>query len=140
VTSDNIAVIIPNADLVANQIINWSHADPKVRFRIPVGVAYGTDIPLVCQALLEVAAAHPAVLREPAPTVFFTGFGDSALSLELVVWTIEMTMDPLQFRSDLNFAVDAAFRRHGIRIPFPQRDVHIKNAAMRTGDLRSTVR
>ncbi|MBI3457990.1 MAG: mechanosensitive ion channel [Candidatus Rokubacteria bacterium] len=131
VTSDNITMIIPNADLVSHQIINWSHGDPKVRFRIPVGVAYGSDIQRVRMALLEVANAHPAVLREPSPVVFFGGFGDSALNMELVVWTREMVYTPLSFRSELNFAIDAAFRRHGIQIPFPQRDVHVKSGAVR---------
>lgn len=126
VTSDNITLIIPNADLVTQPIINWSHGDPRVRFRIPVGVAYGSDIPRVREALLEVAAAHPGALTDPAPTVFFAGFGDSALNLELVVWAREMVQAPLRFRSDLNFAIEAAFRTHGIQIPFPQRDLHFK--------------
>jgi len=81
--------------------------------------------PACAQALLAVAAAHPSVLRDPPPTVFFHGFGESALNLELVVWTREMVQAPLQFRSDLNFAIEAAFRRHGIQIPFPQRDLHL---------------
>ena len=127
VTSDNITIIIPNADLVSQHIINWSHGDPKVRFRIPVGVAYGSDILRVREVLLEVASAHPAVLRNPLPMVFFSGFGDSSLNMELAVWTTEMTKTPYRFRSDLNFAIDEAFRRHGIQIPFPQRDVHIKS-------------
>jgi len=71
VTSDNITIIIPNADLVTNQITNWSHGDPKVRFRLKVGVAYGSDLERVRTALMEVASAHPAVLRDPVPMVFF---------------------------------------------------------------------
>lgn len=100
VTSDNITIIIPNADLVSHQIINWSHGDPRVRFRIPVGVAYGSDISRVREALLEVAAAHPAVLRDPPSAVFFSGFGDSSLNMELAVWTTEMAKRPHRFRSD----------------------------------------
>jgi small-conductance mechanosensitive channel len=130
ITSDNITMIIPNADLVTQQIINWSHGDPKVRFRIPVGVAYGSDIARVRQALLEVAAGHPDVLRDPAPTVFFHGFGDSSLNMELAVWTRDMVQTPLRFRSDLNFSIDAAFRRHGVQIPFPQRDLHFKSGTV----------
>lgn len=133
ITSDNITIIVPNADLISQQIINWSHADPKVRFRIPVGVAYGSDMERVRAALLEVAAGHAAVLREPSPTVFFSGFGDSSLNVELVVWTREMAQNPMRFRSELNFAVDAAFRRHGIEIPFPQRDLHIKEGGFAPG-------
>lgn len=128
VTGDNITIIIPNADLVTQQIINWSHGDPKVRFRIPVGVAYGSDLERVRETFLEVAAAHPAVLADPPPAVFFTGFGDSALNMELVVWTVEMAKNPQRFRSELNFALAAACRRHDIEIPFPQRDLHLKDA------------
>lgn len=128
VTGDNITIIIPNADLVTQQIVNWSHGDPKVRFRIPVGVAYGSDLERVREAFLEVANGHPAVLSDPAPAVFFTSFGDSALNLELVVWTVEMAKNPQRFRSELNFAIAAACRRHGIEIPFPQRDLHLKEA------------
>jgi potassium efflux system protein len=91
-----------------------------------VGVAYGSDIARVRQALLEVAAGHPGALRDPPPTVFFNGFGDSSLNMELVVWTRDMVQTPFRFRSELNFSIDAAFRRYGIRIPFPQRDVHFK--------------
>ena len=130
VTSDNITMIIPNADLVTQHIINWSHGDPKVRFRIPVGVAYGSDIARVRQALLEVAADHPGVLPDPPPTVFFHGFGDSSLNMELAVWTRDMVQTPLRFRSDLNFAIDAVFRRHGVQIPFPQRDLHVKSGTV----------
>jgi small-conductance mechanosensitive channel len=76
-------------------------------------------------ALIDVAAAHPDVLTDPPPTVFLSGFGDSSLDLELVVWTRSMVTAPLEFRSELNFAIDTAFRRHGVLIPFPQRDVHL---------------
>jgi small-conductance mechanosensitive channel len=131
VTGDNITLIIPNADLVSQQIINWSHGDPRVRFRIPVGVAYGSDLEQVREVLLEVAAAHSTVLREPPPAVLFAGFGDSALNLELAVWTQAMAQSPRRFRSEMNFAIEAAFRRHGIQIPFPQRDVHLKSGAGR---------
>jgi small-conductance mechanosensitive channel len=129
ITSDNIAMIVPNADLVTNKIVNWSHGDPKVRFRVPVGVAYGSDIERVCQALLEVAATNPIVLPHPAPEVFFHGVGDSSLNLELVVWAQEVA--PFRFNSSLYFAIEAAFRRHGIEIPFPQRDVHLRDGGAR---------
>jgi len=130
VTSDNIALIVPNADLMSHRIINWSHGDPRVRFRVPVGVAYGSDMVRVREALLEAARSHSDVLRDPPPAVFFTEFGDSALGLELAVWTAEVRT-PLRFRSDLNFAVDGALRRAGIQIPFPQRDVHFRTGAVR---------
>jgi potassium efflux system protein len=130
-SSDNIAMIIPNSELVIQRVVNWSYGDPTVRFRIPIGVAYGSDMNEVRGALLEVAAAHPGVLRDPAPAVFFSGFGDSALSLELAVWTRDMVYRPIKFRSDLYFAIDEACRRRGVTIPFPQRDLHFKDGEVR---------
>jgi small-conductance mechanosensitive channel len=129
VGSDNISTIIPNSELVTGRVVNWSHGDPTVRFRIPVGVAYGSDLDIVRGALLEVAVAHPGVLADPGPDVFFAGFGDSAINLELAVWTRDMIFTPMRFRSDLYFAIDAAFRRRGVTIPFPQRDLHLKDGA-----------
>jgi small-conductance mechanosensitive channel len=131
ISSDNIAMIIPNSELIIQRVINWSHGDPTVRFRIPIGVAYGSNMSEVRRALLEVAAAHPGVLRDPAPSVFFSGFGESTLDLELAVWTRDMVYSPIKFKSDLYFAVDEACRRRGVTIPFPQRDLHIKNGPVR---------
>jgi potassium efflux system protein len=133
VSSDNIAMIVPNSELVTQRVINWSHGDPTVRFRIPIGVAYGSDMNAVRGALLEVAAAHPGVLRDPTPAVFFSGFGESTLDLELAVWTRDMVHSPIKFRSDLYFAIDEACRRRGVTIPFPQRDLHVKTGSVGLG-------
>ena len=130
VTNDNITIIVPNSDLVAQSIVNWSHSDPKVRIRIPVGVAYGSDLGRVQEALLEAASGHAGVLTEPPPQVILGAFGDSALEVELAVWTREMVPYQRQFRSDLNFAIEAGFRARGITIPFPQRDVHLRGQAV----------
>ena len=130
VTNDNITLIVPNSVFVEHTITNWSHGDQKVRFRIPVGVAYGSDLAKVKAALLEVARNHPATLPDPEPKVFFESFGDSALNLELVVWSAEMSFRPRSFRSDLNFAIDQAFRERGIELPFPQRDVHFRTGSL----------
>ena len=130
VTNDNITLIVPNSVFVEHTITNWSHGDQKVRFRIPVGVAYGSDLAKVKEALLEVARNHPATLSDPEPKVFFESFGDSALNLELVVWSAEMSFRPRSFRSDLNFAIDQAFRERGIELPFPQRDVHFRTGSL----------
>lgn len=129
VTNDNITIIVPNSDFVTGKVTNWSYGDPKVRIRVPIGVAYGTDTERVRRLLLEVAQAHPLVLREPTPEVFFTGFGDSALNLELGVWTADMTSKPRRFRSDLNFAIERKLRENQIEIPFPQRDLHLRSGS-----------
>ncbi|HTL66909.1 MAG TPA: mechanosensitive ion channel domain-containing protein [Lacunisphaera sp.] len=128
VTNDNISIIVPNSDLVTQSITNWSHGDPKVRLRIPIGVAYGSDPEQVRRVLLGVAAAHPDVLKVPEAAVFFDAFGDSSLNFELAVWTTDRAFAPRRFRSEINFAIEKALREHGIEIPFPQRVVHLRPA------------
>jgi len=128
VTNDNISVIVPNAEFINSKVINWSIGDPKVRIHVPVGVAYGSDLETVTQALLKVAADAEGVLKQPAPEVRFIEFGNSSLNMELLVWTVEPAKHFL-LRSRLNYAIDAAFRREGVEVPFPQRDVHVKSAS-----------
>lgn len=125
-TNDNISIIVPNSQLTSNPVTNWSHGGPRVRLRIPVGVAYGTDPEKLRNLLLAVAASHKEVLRAPEPTLYFDSFGDNALNFELAVWTDTMTHSPRRFRSDLNFMIERALRQHGIEIPFPQRVVHLR--------------
>ncbi len=127
VTNDNITMIVPNADFISNTVTNWSHGDPKVRIRVPVGVAYGSDLKLLQRLLLEAAAEHPKALREPTPVVLFTEFGDSSLNFELGVWTQEMTATPIHFTSEMNFIIDQKLRENDIEIPFPQRDLHVRS-------------
>ncbi len=130
VTNDNIAMIVPNSLFVTSTVTNWSHDDPRVRFRIPVGVAYGSDLEKVRAVLLAVAAANEHALKTPEPSVFFSGFGDSSLDFELAVWSDEMSYRPRRFRSDLNFAIERGLREAGIEIPFPQRDLHIRSGSI----------
>jgi small-conductance mechanosensitive channel len=126
-TNDNISIIVPNSEFVSNRVVNWSlQGDRRVRFRLPVGVAYGSEPRKVEKLMLEVALANSAVLREPMPRVVFLGFGDSALNFELRVWTVEMTHRPGELRSQLYFALWDKFKEHHIEIPFPQRDLHVK--------------
>lgn len=127
-TNDNIAIIIPNSKFITENVINWKHNDDKVRFRVPVGVAYGSDVRKVERVLLEVAAENESVLAQPAPSVLFTGFGDSSLNFSLLVWTRSMVHRRGSLISALNFAIDEKFRQHGIEIPFPQRDLHIRSS------------
>lgn len=127
-TNDNIDIIIPNSSFTSFNVINWSHGDQKVRFRIPVPVAYGSDAPLVERLLLEVAEENENVLKEPSPRVVFWAFGDSALEFQLRVWTTRMLHRRGVFFGQLNLAIYEKFQEHGIRIPFPQRDLHFKSA------------
>jgi small-conductance mechanosensitive channel len=126
-TNDNIVIIVPNSEFIAKPVTNWSHGDLRVRFRIPVGVAYGSDVEKVCTLLTAVAREHSAALDEPEPTVFFDRFGDSALHFELVVWSAAMSSRPRRFRSDLNFAIERKLREAGIEVPFQQHDVRVRS-------------
>ena len=128
VTNDNITMIVPNADFISNTVTNWSHGDPKVRIRVPIGVAYGSDLKLLQRLLLEAAEEHPKALRDPSPVVLFTEFGDSSLNFELGVWTQEMTAPPIHFTSEMNFIIEQKLRENDIEIPFPQRDLHVRSS------------
>ena len=131
-TNDNIAMIVPNTKFIDSPVTNWTYGDPRVRFRIPVGVAYGSDVEKVCETLLAIGRNNPFVLPNPAPSVFLKHFGESALEFELVVWSTEMSHRPSRFQSDLNFAIEREFRTAGIEIPFPQRDLHFRSGSFRT--------
>ena len=127
-TNDNIDFIIPNSSFTSFNVINWSHGDQKVRFRVPVPVAYGTDVRLVERLLLEVAQENENVLEEPSPRVVFWAFGDSALEFQLRVWTTRMLHRRGVFVGQINLAIYEKFQQNGIHIPFPQRDLHFKTA------------
>ncbi|MCB9081477.1 MAG: mechanosensitive ion channel [Lewinellaceae bacterium] len=126
-TRDNRSVIVPNSQLVNNSVYNWSHDDEIARFYVAVGVAYGSDTALVKKLLLQVAQHHKGILDYPPPFVRFVDFGSSSLDFELLFWSAEL-MRIKDVESDLRFAIDAAFREHHIAIPFPQRDLWIRNA------------
>ena len=125
-TNDNIDIIIPNSSFTSSNVINWSHGDQRVRFRVPVTVAYGSDAGLVERLLLEVARENENVLKKPSPRVVFWAFGDSALEFQLRVWTTRMLHRRGVFFGQLNRAIYEKFQQHGVRIPFPQRDLHLK--------------
>jgi small-conductance mechanosensitive channel len=130
VTNDNISVIVPNSNFISEPVVNWSHGDPKVRINIPIGIAYGSDVEKFRTLMTTVGLAHPQVLVDPAPHIFFIGFGDSSLDFELGLWTAEMLQNPKRFRSEINYAVEKALRENGIEIPFPQRDLHIRSGTL----------
>ncbi|PYL45651.1 MAG: mechanosensitive ion channel protein MscS [Verrucomicrobia bacterium] len=130
-TNDNITMIVPNTKFIDSPVTNWTYGDPRVRFRVPVGVAYGSDLEKARTALLEVARENPQVLDEPSPTVFLEAFGGSSINLELVVWSKEMSYRPRRFRSDLNFAIARKLREAGVEIPSPQRDISFREGFVR---------
>ena len=127
VTNDNISIIVPNSQFISETVINWSHTDRNVRFNFPVGVSYKEDPETVQKILLVIALDNPGVLKNPKPDVLFSEYADSAMVFNLRVWTREYINRPGVLKSQLYYEVARRFREQGIEIPFPQRDVHIKN-------------
>ena len=127
VTNDNISIIVPNSDFISSKVINWSHTDRNIRFNFPIGVSYNEDPQEVKKLLLEVVDENKGVLIKPEPDVLFKGFGDSSLDFNLRVWTREYINRPNVLKSQIYYAVFEKFKEHNIEIPFPQRDLHIKN-------------
>jgi small-conductance mechanosensitive channel len=130
-TNDNIAMIVPNTKFIDSPVTNWTFGDPRVRFRVPIGVAYGSDVNKVRDALIAAGRSNSHVLEDPAPSVFLKQFGESSIDFELVVWSSEMSHRPSRFKSDLNFAIEEKLREAGIKIPFPQRDLHIRSGVLK---------
>lgn len=125
-TLDHISIIVPNSRFLSGEVVNWSHGNPVSRLHVPVGIAYGSDMEAARSALLEAAQEHPRVLSSPRPQVFFKGFGESSLDLDLLVWTAEPSKHVV-IKSELYFSIEAKFRRYDIEIPFPQRDLHVRS-------------
>jgi small-conductance mechanosensitive channel len=126
-TNDNITIIVPNSEFISSQVINWSHSDRNVRFKIPVGVSYKEDPEKVRSILMEVADKHPGVLRKPEILVLFDEYGESSLNFYLVVWTTDYINRPGNLKSELYYEVFKRFKEEGIEIPYPQRDLHLKS-------------
>lgn len=125
VTNDNISIIVPNSKFISENVVNWSHDDRKVRFRIPVTVEYGSDVKLVEKLLLEVASENGDVLQQPAPGVRFLKFGDNGLDFELRAWSTTLIHRKGMLVSAINFAINDKFKEHGIEIPYPRRDIYL---------------
>ena len=123
---DRRELVVPNKRFITEDVINWTLSDPVTRLVLPVGIAYDCDPELGRETLLGVAAEHPLVLKEPAPTAIFMGFGDSTLDLELRVFMVGRD-HVFQVRDELNRAINVAFRRAELEIAYPQRDLHIRS-------------
>jgi small-conductance mechanosensitive channel len=127
-TNDNIDIIVPNSEFISGRVTNLSYGDNRVRYRVPVGVHYKSDVHMVAAALLEAAGEVEAVLVDPPPAAMFVGFGDSSLDFELWVWTESRMSRPTRLRSEVNYKIWEKLKAHGIEVPYPQRDVYIKEA------------
>ncbi len=125
-TFDNAEIVVPNSDLITNQVTNWTLANKQVRVHVPIGVAYGTDISKVLEILTNCANANPMVMTTPKPIALFLAFGSSSLDFELRVWIMDFN-DKLTVLSDLNQDIENELSLAGIEIPFPQTDLHFRS-------------
>ena len=125
-TMDEADLIIPNADLVHNQVTNWTLTNRQIRLRVPIGVAYGSDVSMVVETIMTCAREQKEVVKSPLPEVLFMNFGDSSLNFELRVW-IQDIDSKMRIRSELYHKIERNFRKLNIVIPFPQRDVHFRS-------------
>ena len=123
-TRDGIYIVVPNNRIVSEKVVNWSTNTKMTRFKVTVGVAYGSDVELVKTLLLQSVAANEMISKRPSPMVFFKDFGDSALQFDVHYWLVDTWQTEI-VKSDLRISIDKLFRENNIQIPFPQRDVHL---------------
>ena len=122
-TLDGKFIIVPNSRLTKENVINLTISDKATRFHINVGVAYGTDTNLVKELLYSSALQHQLVEKKRNIIVILDDFGDHALKFKLYFW-VKRTWEIINIKSDIRFTIDEKFRENGVRIPFPQRDLH----------------
>ena len=124
---DRKEIIVPNKSFITEQVVNWTLSDPITRIVIPVGISYGSDVELAHKVMTETLHALPLVLDEPPPNVYFTGFGESSLDFRLHVYSRQLT-DRMPLMHAVHQSILGALRKHGIEIPFPQRDLHLRSS------------
>jgi small-conductance mechanosensitive channel len=125
-TFEGAEVIVPNGQLVSNEVINWTLSDQNRRVEILVGVSYNSDPKLVHSLLIGILKQHPEVLQKPSPLVFFKGLGESSLDFTVFAWIADYN-EGLRIKSELLFRIFEVFKENKIEIPFPQRDLHLKS-------------
>lgn len=130
-TNDNIDILVPNSEFVSGRVTNWTYRSVNRRIRVPFGVAYGVDKELVKKAALEAAAQVPFTLSmegEKAPQVWLVGFGENSVEFMLAVWLTEAAARRnVAVRAAYLWELDTAFKQHGIELPLPQRDLHVRS-------------
>jgi potassium efflux system protein len=124
-TFNNVEVIVPNTNLVNNELINYTHSDPVIRIDIPVGVSYSSDPFKVRKVLVENLSKIEGILKNPTVDVYFKNFGESSLDFEVTIW-IDNPLKEKIIESEARYAIWKILKENNIEIPFPQRDIHIK--------------
>jgi small-conductance mechanosensitive channel len=131
----NVEYLVPNSNLVSTTIVNYSLSSPMIWAGLDVGVSYGSDPRRVEAILLEVAGREPTVSKEKPPRVLFTEFADSSLNFKLLVWVDVRRHAERIVKSALYFAIFDEFKKAGIEIPFPQRDIHVRSTEVKEGSM-----
>ncbi|WOF73504.1 mechanosensitive ion channel [Parvibaculaceae bacterium PLY_AMNH_Bact1] len=130
-TRDGKEYLIPNEDIITQQVINWSHSNKAVRIKIGLGISYGSDVRKAMELMVQAAGDHTRVLKDPEhdPQVRLTEFADSSVNLELRVWVLDPEKGMVNIASDIRLAIWDLFHEEGIEFPFPQHDVHVASAS-----------
>lgn len=124
-TIEDAVVIVPNSNILNNEVVNWTLNAERRMVEVPIGVHYNSDVELVRELLLQAAKESPEVLDYPPPEVLLTQFGNSSIDFILLAWTETQVFRPRRLNSDVYFRAWRLFKEHGVQIPYPQRDVHI---------------
>jgi small-conductance mechanosensitive channel len=132
---DGVATLVPNQNVITNQVINWSYGHPKVRLRLPLRIGYGDDVELALRLLLDAAGDHPRILRDPPPVSRLMEFADYGMEIEVRFWIGDPAEGVNNVRSDVNRRIWALFRRHGITIPPAQREIRILEGGLSASTL-----
>jgi small-conductance mechanosensitive channel len=119
--------MVPNEDFITNRVTNWTFSNSRTRVEINIGVAYGTDLDLASRLIVDAAKEHPKCMEAPAAECFLVDFAESSINFTLYFWIENVTEGRIRPRSDVLFAIWRKFGEHNIEIPFPQRDLHLKN-------------
>jgi small-conductance mechanosensitive channel len=127
ITRDGIEHLIPNEELITQRVENWSFSNKLVRLKAPIGISYDSDVRLAIKLCIEAAQMAPRVQLDPPPKVQLMGFGDSSVNLELRLWVNDPEEGRANILSEVMLNIWDSFHEHGINIPFPQRDLHVKS-------------
>ena len=125
ITRDGTEHLIPNEELISQRVENWSYTDQLVRQRLPIGVAYSSDVKQAIALAVQAASEQPRVLDSPAPVCHLKGFGDNAVDLELRIWLRDPRSGLSNIKNDILLQIWDLYNEHGIEFPFPQRELHI---------------
>ena len=131
VTRDGVEHLIPNEILISERVENWTHTQRRTRLKVDVGVHHESDLRQVIALCEDAARATARVLPEPEPKCLFIEFGDSALKLQLRFWIGDAQNGVQNVKSDVLIEIWERFKQHGVRVPYPQRDLHIRSSAER---------